>query len=642
MFQNSRLNEILEYFLTHKDYISSSKLMKRFEVSERTLRNDIRILNDELQKYHAQILMKRKEGYYLQLDDSSIAAFLEEAVKTQKSQLDSVDRRINHLIIKMLYANTYLTQDSLADEVFVSTNTIINYLKTIRTILSRYDLTLQTKANLGYLVIGNESDKRRCIFDLLASTYQQYAFQFSSEQKELLNDVNLERIKEIVIEFNRKYDLHFSDYNLKNLILHIALSISRLQIEQSIPVYDMPDDADVHNLLNPLIELMEQEFQVKFGIGERKYVYSHYVSNTKDLLSPEHNDDYILKLVEDILYYIYESYHIDLRTDMILLNDLSQHLKSILSAQYYNLHKKNPLLNTIKTNYILAYEISEVAVYQAFENEPFHLSEDEIGYIALHIGAAIERYFDSRYVHQKKILIVYKSGYAEGSFLASKLSTLFKDALHIVGKYPSNELNSSVCSDIDLIISTTALKDISDIPVIVVDIPLLRKDIENISKAITKEDEHPISKLMDLFAPSLFIRSSAKSRDEIIHTLCNLLKKDGSITDNFEASVLEREAKVSTAMDGVIALPHPMGICSTKTRIVVGILDKPVEWSEKDQAQIILMLSLSDDKRKDLKKLYDTFVAMAHNPPLQNLLLRSNNIHEFLQILKNNISADEY
>ena len=128
----------------------------------------------------------------------------------------------------------------------------------------------------------------------------------------------------------------------------------------------------------------------------------------------------------------------------------------------------------------------------------------------------------------------------------------------------------------------------------------------------------------------------------MIHSLCSLLQEDGGVKDDFEKSVLEREQRISTAMDGVIALPHPMSICSTKTRIAVGILEKPVPWSEKDQAQIVLMLSLSDDKRKDLKKLYDTFVAITNNPPLQNLLLEAKTIYDFLQILEDHIPADDY
>lgn len=642
MFQNSRLNELLEYFLTHKEYVTSSKLVRHFDISERTLRNDIRVVNEELQKYGAQLLMKRKEGYYLQLDDPSAAELLRKKIKAKKVTLDSVDRRINYLIIKMLYADTYLTQDDLADEVYVSTNTIINYLKTIRLILSKYKLTLKTKANLGYLVIGDELSKRRCIIEILTSTSPHSVLYFSDEQNLLLNHVNLDMVKKIVMDFNQRCDLHFSDYNLKNLILHIALSISRLQAGWQLESYHIPDDPSLSSLLDPLIAHMEVCFQTSFTRSEKNYIYSHYISNTKELLDQRHNADYIHKLVDNILHYIYESYHIDLRSDMILVKDLGQHLQSILSAKYYQLNQKNPLLNTIRTNYILAYEITETAVYQTFENEPVKLYEDEIGYIALHIGAAMERYFESCYTHHKKTIIVYENGYAEGSFLAAKITSLFKDTLEIVGRYPSHELASVDFDGIDLIVSTVSLRQIDTVPVVVVEIPLLRKDIENLAKAITKEHVHPIDKIRHFFSPSLFINTSVRSRDEIIHTLCTLLRENVCVTDAFEASVLERETRISTAMDGVVALPHPMTICSKKSQIAIGILKEPIKWSEKDNAQIILMLALADDGKKNIKDLYDTFVAITYNTPLQNLLLRTESLEEFLQILKENIPEDAY
>ncbi|MCB6567003.1 PRD domain-containing protein, partial [Desulfovibrio desulfuricans] len=87
------------------------------------------------------------------------------------------------------------------------------------------------------------------------------------------------------------------------------------------------------------------------------------------------NTEYIHNLVANILDSIFESYHFDLRSDLILEHDLTHHLQSILNARYYNLNKQNPLLNTIRNNYILAYEISGTAIKQAFANEPFELSE---------------------------------------------------------------------------------------------------------------------------------------------------------------------------------------------------------------------------------------------------------------------------
>ena len=642
MFQYARLHELLNYFMTHKDDISPTEITKHFQISQRTLRNDIHNLNEELDSCHTQIIMKRGQGYRLETEKEEDRSMLEAMlIEKEERQLDSADKRINHIIIKMLYANYYLTQDDLADEVFVSINTIINYLKTIRLILSKYNLTLQTKANLGYMVTGDESDKRRCIIDLITTNYQPYEFRFSQEQTVLLNHVNLEQIKEIVMSFNKKNDLHFSDYNLKNLILHIALSISRLLVSKPIEKYDIPINDSLHDLLDPLILLIENDFQISFDKNEKNYIYSHYISNTNELLDDQRNTEYIHNLVTNIITSIFESYHFDFRSDIILEHDLTHHLQSILNAHYYHQNKKNPLLNTIKNNYILAYEISGTAIKQAFIDELVQLTEDEIGYISLHIGAAIERYFDSRYLKHKKAIILYDSGFAAGSFLASKLNTLFKETLEIIGKYPSHEIDEMDLKEADIIISTVPIKQ-TDIPVIHVEIPLSRKDIENVARVITMDEVHPIDTITQFFDEHLFINTQAESKEEIIHILCDMLKKENCITDDFEVSVLEREQRISTAMDGVVAIPHPLKLCSLKSKIAVGILKHPVPWSQKDDAQIILLMGLADDAKKDIKKLYDTFVAMTHNPPLQKLLFHACSLHEFLNILKQNIPDDEY
>lgn len=641
MFPYTRLHELFNYLTVNKCYCSSDTLAKQLKISQRTLRNDIHVLNESLSPYHAKIKMKRGQGYYLVTEKEEDYIYLKSLTFEKEDTLDSADKRINHILIKLLYSNNYLTQDDLADEVFVSINTIINYLKTIRIILENYQLKLHTKANLGYKIIGSEIKKRQCIIDLLTSTYHEYEIMFSKEQMSLLNNINLNHIKNIVMDFNRRNNVHFSDYNLKNLILHIALAISRLQVEKPVEEAIIPDDESIENLLNPLINEIENEFNIVFNKNERNYIYTHYVSNTNELLKSQNNIDYIRNLVDNIIESIYELYHFDFRSDMILKKDLTHHLQSILNTKYYKLNKKNPLLNTIKNNYILSYEITETAVKQSIIDEPFDLTDGEIAYISLHIGAAIERYFDTRYLQYKKVIIVYNGGYATGSFLESKLKTLFKDSLEIIGKYPSHEISDLDLSYVDLIISTVSLSNINK-PVIVVNIPFLRKDMENIANAITYEANHPIDKIMRFFDEDLFLNTDANSKNEIIHQLCTLLKNKNYINGDFEQSVLEREQKISTAMDGVIALPHPLKICSTESKIAVGILKNPITWSEKDNAQIVLLLSLADDSKKDIEKLYDTFVLMTHNPALQNLLFQAKTLQEFLSILKTNIDIDSY
>ena len=73
-------------------------------------------------------------------------------------------------------------------------------------------------------------------------------------------------------------------------------------------------------------------------------------------------------------------------------------------------------------------------------------------------------------------------------------------------------------------ISTVALKQ-TVLPVVVVDIPLSRRDIENVARAITMDEQHPIDKIAQFFDEKLFINTAADSKEEIIHTLCTLLQE---------------------------------------------------------------------------------------------------------------------
>ena len=469
-----------------------------------------------------KILMKRGNGYILEISEDSLILLQNDT--TPDGSLDSVDKRINHIIIYMLYADDFKTQDDLANEVFVSINTIISYLKTVRLILQKYDLTLKNKPNVGYKIEGSEINKRNCIIDLITSNYNAYVSKFSNEQQALLKDLEFEQIQELVTDFNKKNGMHFSDYNLRNLILHIALSVSRIQADQNMESHDFSVDSQTQNLLSPLIECIESTFHTRFSESEKNYIYSHYISNTNELLNNHANIDYVHQIVSRIINMIYELYHFDLRSDYILERDLNHHLQSILNTHYLDLHKKNPLLNTIKNNYILSYEVTETVIKQVFKNEPFDLSDDEIGYISLHIGAAIERYFDLRNSKHKKVMILYDNGYATGSFLSAKISKLFSNNIDIIKVAPSNELEDMDLKSVDCIISTVPLSN-TKIPFVTVEMPLLRKDIENITRTLTMSNMHPVDQIQNFFDPKLFVHTRVHNKKEIIHILCETPSK---------------------------------------------------------------------------------------------------------------------
>lgn len=629
LFPYGRLKEILSWFLSHEGFVTSAGLAKRFGISERTLRTDIHNLNDILKQYDSQIVQKRGQGYTLETCSFQLLRRL--LSEAQDTALDTADKRINLLIMTLLYEKDYVSQNQLADTVYVSINTILNYLKAIRSILEGYSLRLLNKVNRGYKIEGSETDKRICIMDLLEGSLQEENFQFMREYHTMWEGIPMEEIQRIVLEFSQDNSFYFSDYSLRSLVWQIALSVSRMRSGNELKSYQAPEDARTARLLTPLMERLEKLLGVTFPQPEKCYLYSCYILNAANFPSEDINMDYVRGLVTRILQNIYDCYQIDVRDDAILVKNLTHHLHSILQSKYYQLNKKNPLLEVIRQNYLLFYEITETAVYETFQDEPFTMKADDIGYICLHVGAAVKRYFDARDIRKRRTVIVTPGGYSVGSFLETQLDSLFEDRLEIVGKTSFHELENYPLEGVDFIISTVPLKE-EKLPMVLIEIPLSKKNIEEIFREIVAGKAASSGWMDRLFRSDCFWRMKSRSREEVIHQMSAHLLKKGYVNENFEEEVLEREKRIPTVMNEVIAIPHPLQISARENVVAVGILEKPVSWGEGRQAQIILMLALSENYGKDVERLYDLLVDMMNHGVLQERLLESRSMKEFLDI----------
>src|SRR5699024_193493 len=110
--------------------------------------------------------------YYIEINDQEkYNAFLY-SIKQNKMnnlELDTSQDRIKYLLNILLYSNNYISLDDLADKIYVSKNTLQNYIKTLKNIFLKYNLEYISKTNVGIKVIGNENDKRKCLVENVLS-----------------------------------------------------------------------------------------------------------------------------------------------------------------------------------------------------------------------------------------------------------------------------------------------------------------------------------------------------------------------------------------------------------------------------------------------------------------------------------------
>lgn len=637
MFSYGRLNEIFNYIRKH-DYISSERLASRFDVTDRTIRNDIQEINSVLEEYGAAIKLKRKFGYYVEVsDDKGFLKFLGQLEEVSKNglELESSKDRIKYILSLLLESGDYIRLDEIMERVFISKNTLNNYIKAIKKIVEKYNLEYISKPNAGIKIIGAEDDKRKCIMDnIITYDFDNYITGFTKEERALFSEIDLDYLKKITLSQLNRRNIETSDYNIKNLIIHLALMIIRVKSNNYINILEIPTEYSIMCIVESLCKEIEEYYDIAISHGEKLYIYLHFVANTHMDVT-DIDDGWLSDSIGEVLEVIFENYNFDLRNDEILLEDLFRHMKSIFTSKSFGLNIRNPLIQMIKNNYPLAFEITLTAVSKVFCKQPFVLNEEDVGYVSVHIGAAIERYFTKR-LEKKNVILVCGSGQATTRMLEARLNLYFPDKINIVKSLSYNEYNNYRGKDfnkIDFIISTIPLES-KIIPSITVNFSLKNKDIESISRFLNIMYVRKENRKLAFFDEELFIRlEEVSGKEELLKILYEKLKDKEIVDDNFIDSVLERERLGQTNMNDIFALAHPMKLCAKETKVAVAILDKPVLWNKDETVQIVFLLAIKQGVQKDIEHLYDSFIEIVNDTKQQQKILDSKDYKEFISAI---------
>lgn len=644
MFQHKRLNMMFNH-IRKNEYTPVSSLQSLLNITDRTIRNDILEINDTLSAYGALVKLKRNYGYYIEITDAEkYSDFLKtfEHSDDKKMNIDTSEERIKYILNELLSSEDYVSMDELSETVFISKNTLNKYIKTIKNIVNKYDLEYITKPSSGVKIIGSEDRIRKLYVEyILSANFNEYVTSFTKEERSIFSNIDLDWLRKITIDQLNSHFVKTSDYNMKNIIIHLALMTTRVLGNHYINLYNITPDSSIMGLINGLCREIEGKYDIILSQSEKNYMYLQLIANTH--LDITYIDDEKLRdSINQMLEVIYTDFNFDLRNDEILCADLFRHLKSIFTSKLYDLNSNNPLLETIKTNYPLEYEITLTAIAKTFVFEPYVLKEDDVGYVSVYIGAAIERcYYKSQ--KKKNVILVCGSGHATTRMLETRLNIVFPDKINIVKCLSYNEYSSYTkedVEDIDFVITTITL-DNNLLPSVMVDFALNNKDVESINRHLSKMLHKRLQMFEHFFDKDLFMRLKGNTtKEDVIRTMYQKTYDKGIVDERFIDSVLKREEIGKTNMNDVFALPHPMELCATDTKVVVALLDNPIKWNESNMIQIVFMLVIKQGEQTDFEHLYDIFIEIISDSKLQQKIINSQTYEEFMDVLYDGISID--
>lgn len=276
-----RLGNILEDLLNNSAncYVSSAFLAKKYNVSARTIRSDIWELNKELDYYKVKIKNKRGSGFYLAYLDQNLRKQLIMKIVQSNLPASSSSERIIE-IEQYLLVNNQIKLSELTDRFFISDNTFFTYLVTIKKDFNEVGLKI-IKSKDYYYLKGTETVKRKFIITkLINKSSNAYIVGFTEQEKVIFANIRLDRLKQIVHSFLHQYNYSLSDINTKNIILHIALAISRVKLGYSLEKsHKLKIKGNVSAAISKLFINLEKEFCIKLNECERNDLIYHFAMN---------------------------------------------------------------------------------------------------------------------------------------------------------------------------------------------------------------------------------------------------------------------------------------------------------------------------------------------------------------------------
>lgn len=617
------------------NYETAKEIASKFKISEKTIRNRLKDLNNILQKYGASIESKPRYGYKLIVTDISKYIELKKIIanSSENNKIpNNTEERKNYLLAYLLNHDGFIKIEELCEFLYVSKSTITAALRQVEAVLEQYRIYIDRRPNYGICIKGSEMDIRRCLGELFVKRNSLGLLNEEYKEKEL------KKVADIVSQYENEYNINFVETAFENFISNIFIIRGRIARKKYVNL----EKKDIQNLssnewlfVKKLVERLEQEFKIKYNESEEAYIALH-LAGRRMVGNVEHDEvNFVIRseidqLVMQMLETVFLDFGIDFRNNFDLRMSLNQHIVPLDIRIRYEFPMGNSMLNEIKQNYKFAYWIAKIASTVLEKHYKKKISEDEIGYIALLFALAIEK--QNTTFDKHNILIVCASGKGSSRLLKYKYRQEFQDYLDHIYVCDLREIEFFDFSKVDFVFTTITIMHHIPVPIIEVGLFLTEKDIINVKKVLgSKKTDF----LKQYYSESTFFeRLEGTTKEEVLKNMCDKIRKDKKVPDDFYQLILEREELGTTDFGNQIAMPHPMRAVTDDSYVYVAILQQPIAWGKAD-VQVVFLTVVGRQPDANLQKFYELTIELIQNKYAIQTLIEERSFETLMFLFEN-------
>ncbi len=685
---DSRSKDILLAILEGSTLTSLTVLAEQFAISLPSLQHSLQRINVWLEINGSDLQFDTHIGNFIQADVNDRE---KESIKKKLNALEGYSlissplERQHYLILSLLTNQEPVLTKRIAITLGVSRPTIFNDLDQVETWLKKFDIELIRKPGSGFFIKGREGNIRKAIEYLLLDTigemslltlYQgKKAYSSLTQNRQMLLEnstfsvetLDLVYCGNLVGKIEKELDCVFTDSTNISLTLFLGILIERAQSDQYIDELSGVRNgllqtkefsisgkvvADINERFN--LQLMEPE-QINLTerlLGCKTRIFPLRIKgDNSTIFGMEELEQIAKEMIAEAARYL----HPILNIDQSLYQGLVAHLKPVINRLYYNQPIRNFLLQDIKKQYPYIYRVAKKISNILEEKVGRLVSDQEIGYIAMHLGAAMERLkvFSPQRV---RAMIVCSGGCATVWMLDSRIRAEFPE-IEIIGVSSLREFSQKGFKgkDFDIVITTIPL-DIPGIPFLCVNPLLTESDIQQLHDYLNQgvekkkeKDQSGISggcSIMELLTQdTVQFGIHASNANEVIDQACLPLLRSGAIEKSYIENIKEVLLKNGPYMvltKNTVLLHATIGDGVNKVCMGLSSLKKPVYFGHRQNDPVYLAFVLGAiDNHSHLKSLAQLSKLLGEREVLQELI-NADSQQTQLEVLSRYFNKSDY
>ena len=639
--------DVVDSLYREKGYLDGDELASSLDISTRTLRDIIRDVREHIEQYGATISYKNNFGYRLEVHQKTL---FESFLAQEKKNIENMRfdypitsaERCDYIIRRFLLSSTPVKSDDLCEELGISKTTFAQDLRQVKQTLYRYELHVEVQAKKGLVVCGSEKNMQSCMADFVF--YNDYASSTSFTTHSIGQFCRQyeQKIRTCVNRVLSDNDYHMTDLGINNLVVHILITLYRGQMDPSKPdLSDVKINEDQYHLEISMAQQMADRVCEYTGMSlleeELGFIAVHIIGSRlfskedENLISME-----TLNLVRNLFDEINRHYGISFFDDMELFTLMCMHMEPMIQRVRNGIPMRNPLLETIKTENPNGYDLAVYACRWLSQRLHATIDENEMGYMALHFGIALE---GKKKAGRKRILAVCASGVGTSRMLKYNLEKLFGNSVESITTARMSEVIQMDLSVYDLIVTTVPFDHPVSTRVIQVGCFLSQSDQDALRNAFAASYDNADG-LIKAFDPAMYIENGdVETWQQAVEQLYGRMASCIAMPDDFLKLTMDREKLSCTYIGNRCAVPHPTSVLLEENRIAVMHLKKPVVWSNGKRVEWVFLIGMKryEDAGSD-RLIHALYELIGDGNALRQLKLDPSYDH-FIRILQSVLSV---